>query len=116
MGDDALWFEGDDPNEYSLLVPFTCLQSAGGDLDDHAFVIGFILGGLNQAMTEGREIEMTATIQTVAVGQLDLIAMARGYTMKAITYDPPAEEWSAVILTKAARSEIPTTKGRGPDG
>lgn len=108
--DDEVWRDGDDTDDYSLLVPFTCLRSAGGELDDTAFVVGFILGGLNQAMLNDEPV-ITATIQTIAVGQLDLIAMSRAYVVTAATFDQ-APEWSQVQLVKAATSEIPTTERR----
>lgn len=108
--DEALWHEGDDESEYSMFVPFTCLQSAGGELDDTAFVVGFILGGINQAMMAGQP-EIAATVQTLAVGQLDLIAMSRGYVVTAETFDE-TPEWARVQCVKAATSEIPTTNRR----
>jgi hypothetical protein len=91
--------------EYSLVMPFVVCASKGGPYEDQAFVAGYQAGLLDKALSVMAAVgsgELTSTVATPLVPQLDLVAMKHGFRMQA---EPAgdAEGWSFV---KFGRSEV----------
>jgi hypothetical protein len=64
---------------FSLVLPFVCVASNGGVLDDHAFVCGATFGTHLAEIRSNRPIEWQAYVHPEMVAQYDLIAMSEGY-------------------------------------
>lgn len=79
-------------------VPFTCVASAGGPLDDHSFTQGYRLGMLVVSMQMGMQVVADAVHPDV-VHQLDLLAMSYGYTMEAQPWGDGCE-WVNITLVR----------------
>lgn len=73
-------------SEYSLVMPFVVCASQGGPYEDQAFVAGYQAGLLDKALSVMAAIgggELTSTVVTALVPQLDLVAMKHGFAMEA---------------------------------
>lgn len=80
-----------------LKMPFVCVQSVGGEYEDVAFVAGFRCGMINTMLGS----PMVSSLETFAtaglLAQLDLVAMAHGFSMQATEQNP---DWVAVRFVK----------------
>lgn len=87
--------------EYSLVMPFVVVQSAGGPLDDEAFVMGAQFG---QHMVELRNCpgitEWSATVSPVMLPQYDLLAMRNGMVMASQPWTDAPDDWAFVTFKR----------------
>lgn len=94
---------GDEPeheHQWGLVVPFTCVTSAGGPFDDLAFCAGFDAATRHAAMRLGPREPFTVAIRCELRAQMDLLAMEAGWTM-AVEDDnsTPNDEWLTATFT-----------------
>lgn len=78
--------------EYALVMPFVVCQSVGGPYDDDAFVAGYQAGQIDAALKAGTAGDLSLTVRTDLLPQLDLIAMRHGYIMT--TDSTEIDEWT----------------------
>lgn len=74
---------GGEPSTHSLVMPFVVVKSAGGELDDMAFAVGWDCGALDAELGVCAQVGATPVARYVkapALPQFDLIAMRHGYT------------------------------------
>lgn len=84
--------------QYGLVMPFVVCSSQGGTLDDDAFVAGYECGMFSSRLQRREDVRIIATVRTVNVPQLDLIAMQHGYKME--TDDTEFDEWTGVTFER----------------
>ena len=71
----------DGEEQYSLVMPFVCVESNGGQYDDEAFVAGWQMGALDRDLaTLGIHLAVLP-LYTSCAEQVDLIAMKHGFTV-----------------------------------
>lgn len=92
-----------------LVMPFICVQSAGGPYDDRSFVAGFQLGGVQRALQIAGTLACTVLLYTEAVRQADLIAMAEGFKMDVLSVT--SDGWTHVGFTKVPDISVLTETG-----
>lgn len=98
--------EGD---EWGLVYPFIVCTSNGGPYDDAAFVAGFTAGRIDKVLThaagsDAERVELTFTVPSALVSQLELVAMARGFpSIVAVPWDEHPDAWTAVTLATSGR-------------
>lgn len=83
--------------EYGMVMPLVSVASKGGPYDDQAYAAGWEMGQLDTELKAdyGR---YETTIRTANAGQVDLIAMHRGYLCQ--TAPTQFEEWTYAVFTK----------------
>lgn len=72
--------DDEDEVSYGLVMPFMCVTSNGGTLDDHAFVAGYRCGEIAAKLSTRPAIHQVM-VEPDIVQQLDLIAMHHGFTL-----------------------------------
>jgi hypothetical protein len=96
---------------WGLLYPFVVVTSAGGPYDDESFVAGVQLGQLDQVLRTAESLpcaQVTVTVYTALLPQLELAGMARGFPVMisepvgATAEYPAMPEWSRVVFTRAS--------------
>jgi hypothetical protein len=86
--------------EYTAVMPFILCQSEGGPYDDAAFIAGATCGAL---IEELRVLRLTTAtpheryMNAKYLPQIDLIAMANGYTIKPGELDQ-ASGWQIITF------------------
>lgn len=86
-----------DEASYGLIMPFVCVESVGGPYDDEAFAAGWHCAQIDEALAAGRPGDVAhVSVRTTIVGQLDLIALRRGFVMVATPTDH--DEWTSVAF------------------
>jgi hypothetical protein len=85
-----------------LVMPFVVVASKGGPYDDEAFVAGWAAGELALAMKTLESIgaEVTRTVPTSLVPQIDLIAMQHGYRVQAKPWVEDPDTWTVVRIAR----------------
>ncbi len=86
---------------YSLVVPFVACTSKGGPYDDDAFVAGFQCGEIDRTLTALAAVggsRATFTVYASLVGQLELVAMNRGFPVVTVEECAEASEWVQVTF------------------
>ena len=84
---------------FELVMPFVTVKSQGGDHDDASYVCGYECGYVDTKLQFESPRYIERYVHGENIEQLDLIAMARGYTLEcADSY----HEWVRVKLTKVA--------------
>lgn len=93
---------------FSLVIPFTCVESVGGPYNDAAFAAGFDCGVIDGKLAAGLDDheELPATVRTGLVGQLDLIAMRHGCILTTTGPTREVDEWTHVTFTAARSDEV----------
>ena len=79
--------------EFGLVMPFVVCQSKGGPYDDEAYVAGYEMGKLDEALRVMRELGWTKHARTLHADnreQADLLAMHHGFDVK---FSPVGEGW-----------------------
>lgn len=84
------------PPDYSLVMPFVVVASAGGPYDDGAFVAGCRFGTWDALLTL-KPVMHAEYEPPELVPQLDLLAMHHGYTM---TTEPFDDDWTYVEMRR----------------
>ena len=99
-----------DTNEptYELVMPFVVCKSAGGPFDDGAFTAGYEMGLLDNELAvldiyKCGTIERT--VRTANLPQVDLIAMRRGWIIRA-RLEWPDGEWTQVVLEQRDEDDV----------
>lgn len=91
--------------EYGILRPFITVTSKGGPHEDQAYVAGYEMGLLDARLANGQPFHQD-TLQTVSIGQADLIAMRHGYRLEhRLSEDTP--EWTFATFTRTSSEETP---------
>ena len=80
--------------EYDLVMPFVVVASKGGPYDDDAYVAGWEMGGLDEAL-RCKPSSHDAMVRTGNAVQADLVAMKHGYVCTSEEYRE-APEWTIV--------------------
>jgi len=80
-----------------MKLPMIVTASQGGPYDDEAFQAGYAMAMLHITLADSAhgDSPFTVPIYTACVPQLDLIAMAYGWSTKILHTQ---EEWSCVLL------------------
>jgi hypothetical protein len=96
---------------YGLVVPFIVCRTQGGTLDDEAFVAGFQAGQIDQALAAGKAVNAATVcfplVRSDLFGQLELIAMDRGYPYVNATAVDGHPQWSELCFSTVG-PETPT--------
>lgn len=72
--------EPQEPEDYSLTMPFLVCVSEGGPYDDESFAAGWSCAVINEAL-QHPGVAWSGTVPKALLPQLDLIAMHRGYRL-----------------------------------
>lgn len=91
----------EDSDDFTLVMPFVCVKSEGGALDDHSFVAGAQFGRHDAELkaSQGTYI-WSATIIPEMEQQYDLLAMHHGFTMECKPWPLAPTEWLFVRFTR----------------
>ena len=92
-----------------LVFPFVACASNGGPYDDSAFTAGYQCGLIDRALATMATVgaaTATYTVYSTLVKQLDLIGMARGYSLVLEEPVEDLEEWSYVTFEASGDSEV----------
>lgn len=95
-------YDDRDAEQHELLFPFTCVTSAGGPHEDHAFVAGVQLGQLIERLRPRHIAATTDLVDDTLEAQCDLMAMAYGYSSEVLARP---DGWIHVGFT---RQDTPT--------
>lgn len=103
-------FQPDDEyaGQYRLVMPFVCVQSAGGPYEDAAFAAGMQMGALDQELRSLAPLDAlprSRYVPTPLVHQADLIAMKHGYITEATPWEDHPDEWTRLDFGFASREE-----------
>lgn len=94
----------EDDGEYGLVMPFLCVQSAGGPFDDHAFVEGVRYAMVQNHLDLIPDAVVAFTYQVYAdpamAEQYDLLAMHHDCTSSSEPWDEHPDEWALVTITR----------------
>lgn len=86
-------FTDDDGTQYSLVMPFTVVQSRGGPYEDEAFVAGWACGEIMAKLAQTPLWK--GMVREQALPQVDLIAMH--YELR-MTHTEPVDGWAEVTI------------------
>lgn len=97
---------GEDDVERSLVYPFIVCASNGGPFDDDAYVAGVEFGSIATKLEAAPAecSEMSFTVRSANVGQLDLAAANSHWLMERALWDEDPE-WSFVKFRRAWDAE-----------
>jgi hypothetical protein len=103
-------------SDYEMVMPFVTVTSKGGPHDDDSYVAGFEVGEIHGELrtvhnfcgalgSDKPSLTIAKTVHTANLEQLDLVAMAHGFTMRTVGDQPGEvasifEEWTHVEFTR----------------
>lgn len=93
----------DNEHRWGLAMPFLPVTSRGGPYADNAYVAGYEAGGIAEQLRTATG-PVSALIHAENTGQVDLIAMDRGWRA---VFEPREHGWVAVEFTRAVDREMP---------
>jgi hypothetical protein len=91
---------------WDLVLPFVACTDHGGPYDPDSFAAGWAAGQLDLALAAAAELggSFDRYVRPALVPQIDLIAMRRGYTMRAEPWNEEPE-WVRVQLHPAVDAD-----------
>lgn len=91
-----------DPDTFSLVMPFVVCASNGGPYEDLAYVAGYEMGYLSGRL-EQKPAAHQQVVRKANVPQVDLVAMDRGYKLKVVEMPEwDSDDWVNVLLVQTA--------------
>jgi len=84
-------------SDEGFFLPFVVTASKGGPYDDAAYTAGWEMGVLDHLLA-ARPYVLTVTVHAGNMPQIDLLAMAHGYTVTATVID---QTWTAIVLERS---------------
>lgn len=93
-----------------MKLPMIVTTSQGGPYDDEAFQAGYSLAMVHVSLADPdfQAPSFVVPAYSASVPQLDLIAMAYGWSTKVLHEQ---DEWSCVLMTRDSRISCENTEG-----
>lgn len=84
-------------DQFEAVMPFICVESAGGPHNDRAFCAGYQMGEIDGQLSFRIYQRKAYQIYVELTAQADLVGMMHGYTCEVLSTDA---EWAHIEFTK----------------